>query len=192
MRPPDTPFVFIGADAQTEWLTREVGRASDGYVSTGRDVLERPTAGHATWPLTRAADPSQRFAHARAVSQSALYRAGRISYASWSCGFRPIGRRYCGPGIEAVRCVDLESIVPRPMGARALSAGSQRVILCIEIEVRAVDGDVRCERVGGRAREHLQCELGPESDDDGAPHAPSHVRVVLDHGLHEHHRCHVE
>ena len=44
-RPADALFVFIGADAETEWLSG-VERDARGYVLTGRDV--------AAWPLERA------------------------------------------------------------------------------------------------------------------------------------------
>jgi len=33
-------FVFIGADAETEWLPQEVARDARGYVLTGDDVIE--------------------------------------------------------------------------------------------------------------------------------------------------------
>ena len=33
-------FVFIGADAQTEWLPAEVARDAHGYVLTGVDVVK--------------------------------------------------------------------------------------------------------------------------------------------------------
>jgi thioredoxin reductase (NADPH) len=32
-------FVFIGADAQTEWLPEEIARDERGYVLTGDDVV---------------------------------------------------------------------------------------------------------------------------------------------------------
>ena len=41
-------FVFIGADAETDWLPPEIALDPKGYVLTGRDVLE---AGR--WPLER-------------------------------------------------------------------------------------------------------------------------------------------
>jgi thioredoxin reductase (NADPH) len=44
-RPADALFVFIGADAETDWLSG-VERDARGYVLTGRDV--------AAWPLERA------------------------------------------------------------------------------------------------------------------------------------------
>ncbi len=45
-RPADDLFVFIGADAQTDWLPRELERDQRGYLRTGRDLT--------TWSATRA------------------------------------------------------------------------------------------------------------------------------------------
>ncbi len=36
----DSLFVFIGADAQTQWLPERIVRDRNGYVCTGRDVLD--------------------------------------------------------------------------------------------------------------------------------------------------------
>jgi thioredoxin reductase (NADPH) len=41
-------FVFIGADAETEWLPTEIARDVRGYVLTGDDVVK---AGH--WSHSR-------------------------------------------------------------------------------------------------------------------------------------------
>jgi len=41
-------FIFIGADAQTEWLPPEIARDPKGYVLTGHDVQEAQR-----WPLAR-------------------------------------------------------------------------------------------------------------------------------------------
>jgi thioredoxin reductase (NADPH) len=41
-------FAFIGADAETDWMPREVLRDDKGYVLTGPDVR-----GNAAWPLER-------------------------------------------------------------------------------------------------------------------------------------------
>lgn len=49
-RETDTVFVFIGADAQTEWLPSVILRNSLGYVLTGLD-LSRDQRGD--WPLER-------------------------------------------------------------------------------------------------------------------------------------------
>jgi len=38
--PIDAIFVFIGADARTDWLPEEIVRDDRGYVCTGRDVLD--------------------------------------------------------------------------------------------------------------------------------------------------------
>jgi thioredoxin reductase (NADPH) len=44
-RATDALFVFIGADAETDWLPPEIGRDARGYVLTGRDAQP--------WPLER-------------------------------------------------------------------------------------------------------------------------------------------
>lgn len=41
-------FIFIGADAETEWLPKEIARDAHGYIQTGDDVVK---AGY--WPLDR-------------------------------------------------------------------------------------------------------------------------------------------
>ena len=46
----DALFIFIGADANTDWLPEQVVRDERGYVCTGRDV-DRPDARR--WPLER-------------------------------------------------------------------------------------------------------------------------------------------
>jgi thioredoxin reductase (NADPH) len=50
-RRTDALFVFIGADAETNWLPAEIARDPTGYLLAGRDV---PTGdGDASWPLKR-------------------------------------------------------------------------------------------------------------------------------------------
>jgi thioredoxin reductase (NADPH) len=53
VHPAHALFVFIGADAETDWLPTAVIRDERGYVCTGRDLLdlERSQGGH--WPLPR-------------------------------------------------------------------------------------------------------------------------------------------
>ena len=46
-------FVFIGADAQTDWLPASMIRDEDGYVCTGRDVMDLVPAGRAGGRSTR-------------------------------------------------------------------------------------------------------------------------------------------
>lgn len=43
-------FVFIGADAETDWLPGEIARDARGYVHTGEAAAR---AGAGTWPLAR-------------------------------------------------------------------------------------------------------------------------------------------
>ena len=49
----DALFVFIGADAQTEWLPAAVLCDSNGFVCTGRDVMDLVAAHEREWPLAR-------------------------------------------------------------------------------------------------------------------------------------------
>jgi thioredoxin reductase (NADPH) len=46
----DAIFVFIGADALTDWLPSEVVRDERGYVCTGRDVLDLLVDRQRPWP----------------------------------------------------------------------------------------------------------------------------------------------
>jgi thioredoxin reductase (NADPH) len=43
-------FVFIGADAQTEWLPRQIARDARGYVLTGDDVVKAGCWSHSRDP----------------------------------------------------------------------------------------------------------------------------------------------
>jgi thioredoxin reductase (NADPH) len=52
-READALFAFIGADAETGWLPRELVRDELGYVCTGRDVLDLLATREAEWPLER-------------------------------------------------------------------------------------------------------------------------------------------
>jgi thioredoxin reductase (NADPH) len=49
----DAVFVFIGADARTDWLPSEVIRDERGYVCTGRDILDLAEAHNRAWPHER-------------------------------------------------------------------------------------------------------------------------------------------
>ena len=46
-------FVFIGADARTEWLPESIVRDERGYVCTGRDVTDLLAKAQGHWPLER-------------------------------------------------------------------------------------------------------------------------------------------
>ena len=46
-------FVFIGADACTEWLPPALIRDERGYVCTGRDVMDLVARQAGSWPLAR-------------------------------------------------------------------------------------------------------------------------------------------
>ena len=46
-------FVFIGADAHTEWLPPDLIRDENGYICTGRDVMDLVAERKGTWPLQR-------------------------------------------------------------------------------------------------------------------------------------------
>jgi len=49
----DAVFVFIGADAVSDWLPSEVIRDELGYVCSGRDVLDLLESEHRPWPHER-------------------------------------------------------------------------------------------------------------------------------------------
>jgi thioredoxin reductase (NADPH) len=51
--PTSAVFVFIGADARTEWLPAAVIRDELGYVCTGRDVMDLVAQRAGDWPLPR-------------------------------------------------------------------------------------------------------------------------------------------
>jgi thioredoxin reductase (NADPH) len=46
-------FAFIGADARTDWMPEPIIRDQDGYVCTGRDVIDLVKSNRGTWPLSR-------------------------------------------------------------------------------------------------------------------------------------------
>ena len=65
-------FIFIGADAMTDWLPKEVVRDERGYVCTGRDVTDlMPDA----WPLER--DP-----YLLETSVPGIFAAGDVRHGS--------------------------------------------------------------------------------------------------------------
>ena len=51
--PASAVFAFIGADAKTDWLPASMIRDQDGYVCTGRDVMDLVAGKQGTWPLDR-------------------------------------------------------------------------------------------------------------------------------------------
>ena len=51
--PASAVFVFIGADAQTDWLPAPMIRDENGYVCTGRDVMDLVAGRQGMWPLER-------------------------------------------------------------------------------------------------------------------------------------------
>jgi thioredoxin reductase (NADPH) len=46
-------FVFIGADAKTDWLPASMIRDKDGFICTGRDVMDLVAGRKGKWPLAR-------------------------------------------------------------------------------------------------------------------------------------------
>ena len=68
-------FVFIGADAVTDWLPPTVIVDARGYVCTGRDVMDLVAARHATWPLER--DP-----YLLETSAPGVFAAGDVRHGS--------------------------------------------------------------------------------------------------------------
>jgi len=53
VEPAFAVFAFIGADAKTQWLPRVIIRDEQGYVCTGRDVMDLVAQRQGTWPLRR-------------------------------------------------------------------------------------------------------------------------------------------
>jgi thioredoxin reductase (NADPH) len=51
--PASAVFAFIGADAQTAWLPDHLIRDDQGYVCTGRDVMDLVARNQGAWPLDR-------------------------------------------------------------------------------------------------------------------------------------------
>ncbi|MGH8799343.1 MAG: FAD-dependent oxidoreductase, partial [Casimicrobiaceae bacterium] len=51
--PTEALFVFIGADAQTQWLPQAVIRDARDFICTGRDVLDLVADQRGAWPLAR-------------------------------------------------------------------------------------------------------------------------------------------
>jgi thioredoxin reductase (NADPH) len=51
--PASSVFAFIGADAQTGWLPASMIRDEDGYICTGRDVMDLVAGKQGSWPLGR-------------------------------------------------------------------------------------------------------------------------------------------
>jgi thioredoxin reductase (NADPH) len=52
--PSDALFIMIGCEPHTQWLPEEIVRDQQGYILTGRDLVEQPSAPRAHhWdPLT--------------------------------------------------------------------------------------------------------------------------------------------
>ncbi|HKE38409.1 MAG TPA: FAD-dependent oxidoreductase [Casimicrobiaceae bacterium] len=53
VEPAAAVFAFIGADAKTEWLPRTLICDSNGYICTGRDVMDQMREEPGAWPLER-------------------------------------------------------------------------------------------------------------------------------------------
>jgi thioredoxin reductase (NADPH) len=73
--PAAAVFIFIGADAKTEWLPEVLIRDARGYVCTGRDVMDRVASNHGHWPLQR--DP-----HLLETSVPGVFAAGDVRHGS--------------------------------------------------------------------------------------------------------------
>jgi thioredoxin reductase (NADPH) len=53
IEPAAALFILIGADAQTQWLPDALIRDQNGYVCTGRDVMDLVADKKGAWPLDR-------------------------------------------------------------------------------------------------------------------------------------------
>src|SRR5262245_46403684 len=71
----DAVFVFIGADAETDWLPERVIRDERGYVCTGRDVVDLLGLHVGLWPLGR--DP-----YLLETSVPGVFAAGDVRHGS--------------------------------------------------------------------------------------------------------------
>jgi thioredoxin reductase (NADPH) len=68
----DGVFIFIGADANTDWLCEKIVRDERGYICTGRDVADvMPEA----WPL-------ERDAYLLETSVPGIFAAGDVRHGS--------------------------------------------------------------------------------------------------------------
>jgi thioredoxin reductase (NADPH) len=73
--PASAVFVFIGADAQTDWLPPAIIRDEDGYICTGRDVMDLVAGRKGEWPLDR--DP-----FLLETSEPGVFAAGDVRHGS--------------------------------------------------------------------------------------------------------------
>ncbi len=73
--PAAAVFVFIGADARTDWLPRSIIRDERGYVCTGRDVSDLVAQASGQWPLQR--DP-----YLLETSLPGVFAAGDVRHGS--------------------------------------------------------------------------------------------------------------
>lgn len=71
--PIDGLFIFIGADAMTDWLPHEIVRDSRGYVCTGRDVLDLVEKGQ---------HPYRRDPYLLETSAPGIFAAGDVRHGS--------------------------------------------------------------------------------------------------------------
>ena len=75
VEPAAAVFVFIGADAKTEWLPESIIRDERGYVCTGRDVTDLVAHANGHWPLER--DP-----YLLETSLPGVFAAGDVRHGS--------------------------------------------------------------------------------------------------------------
>jgi thioredoxin reductase (NADPH) len=119
--PTDALFVFIGADAKTEWLPPAVICDERGYVCTGRDVTDLVAQQHGSWPIER--DP-----YLLETSVPGIFAVGDVRHGSIKRVASGVGEgsmaiafvhQYLSERQDSLESSDPRRKVSRPAGARA-------------------------------------------------------------------------
>jgi thioredoxin reductase (NADPH) len=117
--PTDALFVFIGADAKTEWLPPAVICDERGYVCTGRDVTDLVAQRHGSWPLER--DPYLLETSVPGVFAVGDVRHGSIKRVASGVGEGSMAIAFIHQYLSE-RQAGVESIDPRREAARPVAA----------------------------------------------------------------------